>query len=122
MRPLPPQSLAVLKVLAEEGRAMSARRIAARLGIDPQHVYRAVAPLIKLGMIRSLHMPPHPKRYVCRTLKQAERSYIEYSQRQFDEWLAPALREGRANDMSRLIDSVKPRWNVGRTDNDAAKN
>ncbi len=82
---------------------MSALLISKKLGLKPQTVYRAVAPLLRRGIITTLTLTnSQPRFYKCLPYAQARRRYAEYAASEYETWFGPLV------PVTVMVESVGP--------------
>jgi DNA-binding Lrp family transcriptional regulator len=103
--PVPTQSMTIYKQFAN-GEPYSAKDIANKLGILPNTVYRAVRPLIKLGLIEKINTYPSTYKAVPDDLAMSW--YIRNAAADFRQMFGPSL-PNTPNDSLPRISIIKDR-------------
>ena len=83
-----PQAIRILRLLIEEGRPMTARRIAQKMGISQQNVYRLMEQLKQRNLIRS--GPIIEQVYAAKPSPHAYAAYIGWARREFEQLFGEA--------------------------------
>lgn len=90
------QSVVAFRLLIEEDKMMSAKRIGRLMGISQQNTYRVLEPLVERQLVVSGNVIGRV--YRARQRQQAQNAYATYARQEFDELFGEAYSDKHAVD------------------------